>query len=247
MAKTKKVSFEVLEEGYTSYRISIDKVKINPMNPRLIEDERFDLLVNAVQSEKYYLKIRPIIVNSDMIILGGNQRFKACQKAGFDSVWIINVDDITDLEQRSFIIADNADYGKWDLDLLKRAGYEIVELLRLGVEKVEIIKREDNQIGETPRESLPSEDIPEPDIDDGLVENESESFQKNSIKQIVLYYQDGIYERVCQCLDDISKDLDCDDNSEVILRLLNFWEHNDGENSTDFHTEQGESRKHKDD
>jgi len=172
MAKKKKTqSFEILEEGYTSYRVPIDQVKLNPMNPRVIEDERFDILVSSIQENKHVLKIRPIVVNKDMLVLGGNQRLKACRKAGFDSVWILNVDDIDDLEQRSFIIADNVDFGKWDMDLLKRAGYEVVELVRMGVEEVELVERPTESIEESKKESLPSEDIVEPDLDESDLEN----------------------------------------------------------------------------
>jgi len=248
MAKKKKndKNFDVLEEGYTSYRVPIDQVKINPMNPRVIEDERFQKLVASVKSEKHVLKIRPIVVNSDMIALGGNQRLRACQEAGFDSVWILNADDIDDKEQRSFVIADNVDFGKWDNDLLKRAGYEVVELKRLGVEEIDLVERPTEPIGDSRSEALDDEDIQEPDIDESDLEKRYETYQNNTIKQIVLYYPDELYEKVCQSLDEVSKELDCDDNSEVILRLLNFWEFNNGKPPSDFHTEQGESREDED-
>jgi hypothetical protein len=247
MAKKKKLDFDVLEEGYTSYRVKIDQVKLNPMNPRTIEDDRFRILVQSIKDEPHILKIRPIVVNGDMIALGGNQRLKACREAGFESVWILNADDIDDKEQRSFIIADNADFGKWDEEILKKAGYEPLELRRLGVEAIDIVTRESQELPSSGRDTLPSEDIVEPDVDESDLEKRYETYQNNTIKQIVLYYPNDLYEKVCQTLDVISKELDCDDNSEVVLRLLNFWEFNNGKPPSDFHTDEGESREDEND
>jgi|GEM_PF-2550526 len=247
MAKKKESKFDILEEGYTSYRVPIDSVKLNPMNPRVIEDSRFEKLVKSIQDEPHVIKIRPIVVNGDMIALGGNQRLKACKEAGFDSVWIINADDIDDKQQRTFIIADNVDFGKWDMDILKATGYEVVELERLGVEAIDMVDRGSENIGSNDYEPQLPEDLQEPDVDESDLAKRYETFQNNTIKQIVLYYPDGLYEKVCQAMDYISKELDCDDNSEVVLRLLNFWEFNNGKDATDFHTEQGESREDQDD
>ena len=61
--------------------IAISEVKINPNNPRIIKDDKFKKLVKSIQSFPEMLEIRPIVVNKDMIILGGNMRYKACKEA----------------------------------------------------------------------------------------------------------------------------------------------------------------------
>lgn len=226
--------FDILEEGYTSYRVPIEQVKLNPMNPRVIEDERFQKLVASVISERHVLKLRPIVVNSDMIALGGNQRLKACQAAGFESVWVINADDIGDKEQRSFIIADNVDFGKWDTELLKRAGYEIIELKRLGVEEIDLVERPTEPIGDSRSQSFTEEELQEPEIDQSELEKKYETFQNNTIKQIVLYYPDELYAKVLQAMNEASQELGCEDNSEVVLKLINFWEFNNGKPPSEF-------------
>ena len=64
------------------------------------------------------LDIRPIVVNDDMVVLGGNMRLKACKEAGLKEVPVIKVNDLTEEQQREFIIKDNVGFGDWDWDLL---------------------------------------------------------------------------------------------------------------------------------
>ena len=250
MAKAKKggKSLGAAEQGYVHLRVATEIVKPNPMNPRVIDGERFQQLVQSMKENPHVLKIRPIVVNKDMIALGGNQRLKAAKEAGLETVWIVNADDIDDQEQRSFIIADNVDFGKWDQDLLKSCGYEEAELKSLGVEEVDILGLGAESLGfEGGEPELPPEDLQEPDVDQSDLAKRYETYQNNSIKQVVLYYPDGIYEKVCQILDDVAKKLDCDDNSEVVLRLLNFWESYNEQECTDFDTEQGKGGPDQDD
>jgi hypothetical protein len=64
------------------------------------------------------LEIRPIVVNSDMIVLGGNMRLKACKEAGLKEIPIIFADDLTEEQQREFIIKDNVGFGEWDWEMI---------------------------------------------------------------------------------------------------------------------------------
>lgn len=97
--------------------VKITEVKVNPNNPRLIKDEKFKKLVQSVKDFPEMLNIRPIVVNKDMIILGGNMRFKACKEAGLKEVPII-VADLTEEQQREFLIKDNTSGGEWDWNIL---------------------------------------------------------------------------------------------------------------------------------
>ncbi len=98
--------------------IKISEIKLNPNNPRLIKDDKFNKLVRSIQDFPEMLKIRPIVVNSDMVILGGNMRFKACKEAGLKEVPIIIADSLNEEQQREFLIKDNTSGGEWDWDLL---------------------------------------------------------------------------------------------------------------------------------
>jgi ParB-like chromosome segregation protein Spo0J len=97
--------------------ISIKKVKSNPNNPRLIKDDKFEKLVNSIKEFPEMLNIRPIVVNKDMIVLGGNMRLKACIEAGLKQVPVIIV-DLTEEQQKEFIIKDNVSGGEWDWSML---------------------------------------------------------------------------------------------------------------------------------
>ena len=97
--------------------VKLNLIKVNPNNPRLIKDDKFKKLVQSIKDFPEMLNIRPIVVNKDMIILGGNMRFKACKEAGLKEVPII-VADLTEEQQREFLIKDNTSGGEWDWELL---------------------------------------------------------------------------------------------------------------------------------
>ena len=97
----------------------ISEVKLNPNNPRLIKDDKFKKLVQSIKDFPEMLNIRPIVVNQDMIILGGNMRYKACKEAGLKEIPII-ITDLTEEQQREFLIKDNTSGGEWDWDILKK-------------------------------------------------------------------------------------------------------------------------------
>jgi hypothetical protein len=98
--------------------VKISEVKTNPNNPRIIKDDKFQKLVNSIKEFPKMLEIRPIVVNDDMIVLGGNMRLKACKEAGLKEVPIIKASDLTEDEQRQFIIKDNVSGGEWDWEIL---------------------------------------------------------------------------------------------------------------------------------
>ena len=98
--------------------MKISEVKPNPNNPRTIKDDKFKKLVNSIKEFPKMLEIRPIVVNDDMIVLGGNMRLKACKEAGLKEVPIIKASDLTEDEQRQFIIKDNVSGGEWDWEQL---------------------------------------------------------------------------------------------------------------------------------
>jgi hypothetical protein len=99
-------------------KTKLSEVKLNPNNPRLIKDDNFKKLVQSIKDFPEMLDIRPIVVNADMVILGGNMRFKACKEAGLKEVPIIIADNLTEEQQREFLIKDNVSGGEWDWSLL---------------------------------------------------------------------------------------------------------------------------------
>jgi hypothetical protein len=98
--------------------VKITQVRPNENNPRFIKDYKFKKLVTSIKEFPEMLKLRPIVVNSDMVVLGGNMRLKACKEAGLKEVWILKAEELTEAQQREFIVKDNVGFGDWDWDLL---------------------------------------------------------------------------------------------------------------------------------
>ena len=98
--------------------VSITKIKSNPNNPRLIKDDKFAKLVKSIKQFPEMLKIRPIVVNDDWVVLGGNMRLKACKEAGLTELPVIRASELTEEQQREFIIKDNVGFGEWEWEMI---------------------------------------------------------------------------------------------------------------------------------
>ena len=97
--------------------IKISDVKSNPNNPRLIKNDKFEKLVQSLKNFPEMAKVRPIVVNQDFVVLGGNMRLKAMKEAGWKEV-PIEVVDWSEQQQKEFIIKDNVGFGEWEWDML---------------------------------------------------------------------------------------------------------------------------------
>ena len=97
--------------------LPIGKIKANPNNPRTIKDDKFFKLVQSLKDLPEMAKVRPVVVNQDMVVLGGNMRLKAMKEAGWKEVPVEIVDWDED-KQRQFIIKDNVGFGEWDWEML---------------------------------------------------------------------------------------------------------------------------------
>jgi DNA modification methylase len=129
-------------------KVSISEVKPNPSNPRIIKDGKFKKLVQSLKDFPEMANVRPIVVNSDMVVLGGNMRLKAMVEAGWDKV-PVEVVKWNEDKQREFIIKDNVGFGEWDWEQLANE-WEIEQLsdwgldLPIEMEDTEIEAVEDN-------------------------------------------------------------------------------------------------------
>lgn len=102
--------------------IKLSSIKPNPENPRLIKDDKFYKLLESLKTfgEKM-MPLRPIVIDENNIILGGNMRFKALKELGYKEVpadWIKQAKDLTEEQKKEFIIKDNVGFGNWDFDVL---------------------------------------------------------------------------------------------------------------------------------
>lgn len=99
--------------------VPIGTIKQNPTNPRVITGEQLDKLMQSVEDFEVMLRIRPIVCNSDGMIIGGNMRYEACKLAGHKEVFVCYAHGLTEDQQREFIIKDNTEGGSWDYDVLQ--------------------------------------------------------------------------------------------------------------------------------
>jgi site-specific DNA-methyltransferase (adenine-specific) len=136
--------------------IKISEIKPNANNPRTIKDDKFAKLVKSIKEFPEMLKLRPIVVNDDMIVLGGNMRLKACKEAGLKEVPIIKASNLTEQQQKEFIIKDNVGFGEWDWEQLNNE-WEAEELTEWGLDVPEfdtneVLEAEEDDFDITPPE-----------------------------------------------------------------------------------------------
>ena len=120
--------------------MKITNLKLNDNNPRIIKDEKFKKLVKSIKDFPKMMELRPIVVDKEMVILGGNMRYRALQKAGYLEIpdtWVKIADELTEEEKKRFIIEDNMPFGEWDWDMLAN-NFEVGDLLEWGFSENEL-------------------------------------------------------------------------------------------------------------
>jgi len=125
--------------------MKLSAIHTNPANPRLIKDERFKKLVKSISEFPKMMELRPIIVDADGMILGGNMRFKALKELGYKDIpdaWVKRASELTDEEKQRFIIEDNVPFGEWDWDTLANE-WDSAELAEWGLDVPVIVEGTD--------------------------------------------------------------------------------------------------------
>jgi hypothetical protein len=142
--------------------MKLSQIKPNPNNPRIIKDEKFEKLKKSIQDFPKMMELRPMVINADNIVLGGNMRLKALKELGYKEVpdeWVKRAEDLTDDEQRQFIIKDNVGFGEhdwemlateWDADELSDWGLDLpmisaeIEAIEIGDDFIDEIEKQEN-------------------------------------------------------------------------------------------------------
>jgi len=113
--------------------MNINEIKPNPNNPRIIKDNKFKKLVKSIQDFPQMLELRPIVIDENNIVLGGNMRLKACIEAGLKDVPVKQAKKLTEEQKKEFIVKDNVGYGEWDWSDLAN-NWETEELEEWGLD-----------------------------------------------------------------------------------------------------------------
>lgn len=188
-----------------SKTVKITEVKVNPNNPRLIKDDKFKKLVRSIKDFPEMLNIRPIVVNSDMIVLGGNMRLKACKEAGLKEVPIIVADNLTEEQQREFLIKDNTSGGEWDWDMIANE-WDAGQLGNWGLDFWQPDERNWN------------------DVENKKDSDELEGYLNRETGILKLSFLQEQYKEVIKKLDKIQAEQAAKDHSETFLLMLEKYE-----------------------
>jgi len=148
-------------------QVDINDIKLNPTNPRVVNNEKFEKLIKSIKEFPEMLNIRPIVVDSDMTILGGNMRYKAAVKANIKIIPIIIADNLTAEQRKEFIIKDNSSFGEWDWEVLQ-ADWDIEQIADWGID-------------------IPDFDIPS-DIDPGDNDEDDNNIDIEHLYQITINF-----------------------------------------------------------
>ena len=116
--------------------MKLKDIKPNPNNPRVLRDDKFQKLKQSITEFPKMLSLRPMVIDENNVVLGGNMRLRALQELGFTDVeeaWVKRSSDLTEEEKKRFIIADNVAFGEWDWDTLAN-DWEVVDLEAWGLD-----------------------------------------------------------------------------------------------------------------
>jgi ParB-like chromosome segregation protein Spo0J len=133
--------------------MNINEIKPNPNNPRICKDHKFKQLVKSIQDFPQMLELRPIVIDENNMVLGGNMRLKACIEAGLTDVPVIHANNLSEAQKKEFIVKDNVGYGEWEWDALANE-WNIEDLDNWGLDipafaNNDIEQPKDNAIGGT--------------------------------------------------------------------------------------------------
>lgn len=185
--------------------LKIGEIKPNPKNPRVIKNDKFRKLVQSIKEFPKMLEIRPIVINKQNIILGGNMRFRASQEAGLTEIPTITV-NLTEEEENEFIVKDNSSFGEWDWDMLSNF-FELDELGDWGLDIPVYL----------------TDDDVEPQYDKTPMQDKLQTFLESGINFIRLHYASDDYEKIMEKLDKVVEKEEVDSYSDLFQKYINNY------------------------
>ena len=187
-------------------KINVSLLKPNKDNPRTIKKDQLEKLKKSIKAFPRMLELRPIIVDDNLVVLGGNMRLRALKELGIEEVPYIKAEDLTEEQKQEFIIKDNVNYGDWNWETLS-------------------LEWDLNSIGDWGLD-IPSwlnDDDEEPTFDEDINSKYLDTYVNAKIKQIVLFLSAEQYEDTLEKLEGIMEDNDLESNTEAILFLIKYY------------------------
>ena len=184
-------------------KVKISDVKTNPKNPRLIKDDKFKKLVKSIKEFPQMLELRPIVVDENNIVLGGNMRLKACIEVGLKEVFIVKADDLTEQQKDEFIVKDNVGFGEWDWDILANE-WDTEKLQDWGLSLPIFLDNLTNNEGYEGLDQL----------------SKLDKFLSAELKRMFLVYDNETFENVIEWFNKQQAKHELENYSQVILKLM---------------------------
>lgn len=189
--------------------IDINEVKPNPENPRLIKTEQLDKLKKSIQEFPEMLEARPLVIDENNVVIGGNMRLRALTELNYTKVPFVRFDNLSIDKKREFVVKDNVNYGDWNWDQLS-TDWNL------------------NSVGEWGLE-LPNwvfDDAKEPELDMDIMDVKLQKYLDSQIKKIMLFFSAAEYEEVIHKLEIVMADNNISTNTEAFIFLLSQYMEN---------------------
>jgi hypothetical protein len=186
--------------------MKLNQIKSNPNNPRIIKDEKFKKLCESIKALPKMMELRPIVVDENFIVQGGNMRLKALNELGYKEIpetWVKQAKDFTEEELKEFIIKDNVGFGEWDWDGLAN-NWDENELIGWGL-------------------NLPiwNDDMTNNESYEGLdALSKLDKFMNAEVKRMFLVYDNETFSKVVEWFNKLQGKYELQDNNQVILKLM---------------------------
>tara|TARA_R100001082_G_scaffold28715_2_gene14421 strand:+ start:302 stop:868 length:567 start_codon:yes stop_codon:yes gene_type:complete len=183
--------------------MKINQLQPNESNPRLIKGEKFKKLVQSIKDFPEMLELRPIVIDEDNVILGGNMRYRACVEAGLKEVPVKIAKGLTEEQKQEFIVKDNVGFGEWDWAMLGNE-WDNVKIKEWGLDVWQ-----------------PEEDISNnKDYSINSIDEKLERFLDAKIKNITIPFETQEFTNVVEKLEKLLDRYNCEDYRALLYKIF---------------------------
>jgi hypothetical protein len=190
-------------------KLSVQKIIPNSNNPRIIKDNKFIKLVASIREFPEMLELRPLIIDEDNMILGGNMRYKACLELGLKEITVKVAKGLTEEQKKQFVIKDNISFGDWEWDILANE-WDSVEL---GAWGMDVWKNADDSFFDTDEQQVAENSEPK------ASDNDYSSFE------LVMQHDNKL--KFIEVLAKIKEDKGVEKLEDAIMILINKYIENE--------------------
>ena len=186
--------------------IQVQDIKQNPNNPRTIKVEQLNKLKKSITEFPDMLALRPIVIDENDMVIGGNMRLRALTELGIQETPFIKVFDLDEEKRKEFLIKDNLNYGEWNWDLIKQ-DWDFGDIEDWGLDIPNWLQDDDI----------------EPQFDQDELDKALSKYINGKIKQIICYFDPKQYELMISKMDYIMQREDLENHTQVLVYLVDLY------------------------